>query len=289
MRPDVVVSGQLGMASIAAALYCALRRDAAFVLWLTLSEVSELGRGRFRAFVRRRLLARADAVMVNGESGARYARSLGTPEERIFRIYQAVDNAVFSELRERPRRLGRRLLFVGSIEPRKGLLPFLRHLADWATHHASQSVELVVAGSGESPQTGERNLPTNMSVRFLGDVPYERMPSVYANASMLVFPTLADEWGLVVNEALAAGIPVLGSRYSQAVEELVEEGSTGWTFHPDRADECRAALERALAASDADLDRMRTACRARIAGFDFRSTADRMSEAIGFAASRRRG
>ena len=51
---------------------------------------------------------------------------------------------------------------------------------------------------------------------------------------VLVFPTLADEWGLVVNEALAAGVPVLGSLYSQAVEELVRDGENGWTFRPDR-------------------------------------------------------
>ena len=78
-QPDVVVSGQLGLASVIAALYCLLRRRSALVLWLTLSEVSELGRGWFRRAVRRSLLRCAQAVMVNGESGARYARSLGTP------------------------------------------------------------------------------------------------------------------------------------------------------------------------------------------------------------------
>jgi glycosyltransferase involved in cell wall biosynthesis len=288
MRPDVVVSGQLGFASLLAALYRMLQRETARVLWLTLSEVSELGRGWFRRAIRRWLLSRAEAVMVNGESGARYARSLGTAEEKIFRIYQAVDNDAFSTVRERPRGAGRRLLFVGSTECRKGLAPFLGHLMQWAANHSSQSVELRVAGLGEPPIRDDRDLPVNMIVRWLGSVPYEQMPSIYADASILVFPTLADEWGLVVNEALAAGVPVLGSRYSQAVEELVEEGVTGWSFHPDREDECQAILERALDVSEEDLDRMRSACLQRIAAFTFETTADRMFEAIAFAASRRK-
>jgi len=288
MQPDVVVSSQLGLASLMAAAYCLFHRESALVLWLTLSEVSELGRGWFRGLVRRRLLARAQAVMVNGESGARYARSLGTAKEKIFRIYQAVDNAAFADVRERPQRAGRQLLFVGSIEPRKGLTPFLGHLSHWANNHPSRSVELRVAGSGEGLDEGGRDFPVNLVVREIGETPYARMPSIYADASLLVFPTLADEWGLVVNEAFAAGVPVLGSRYSQAVEELVEDDVTGWTFHPDREDECRDALERALDTSDEELDGMRAACRERIASFTFETTADRMSEAIAFAASQRR-
>ena len=61
---------------------------------------------------------------------------------------------------------------------------------------------------------------------------HERMAEVYAKASLFAFPTLADEWGVVVNEAMAAGLPVLGSIYSQAVEELVEDGVSGWVFRP---------------------------------------------------------
>ena len=66
-RPDVVVSGQLGLASVLAAIYCLLRRDAALVLWLTLSEVSELSRGWVRRRLRGWLLARADAAWRAGE------------------------------------------------------------------------------------------------------------------------------------------------------------------------------------------------------------------------------
>jgi len=287
-RPDFVISGQLGLASASAAIYCALRRSAGLVLWLTLSEVSELGRGWIRTCLRRFLLARADVVMVNGESGARYARSLGASDAKIVRVYQTVDVAAFSRPGNRERQAGQRLLFVGSGEPRKGLQPFLGHLARWARSHRERPVELWVAGAGaECLGPAPPALPENLQVRWIGRVPYEEMPEVYAEAGILAFPTLADEWGLVVNEALAAGVPVLGSRYSQAVLELVEEDRTGWTFRPDHPDECLAALDRALGTPPEELASMRAACRERIAALTFEAVAERMLEAVDSACARR--
>jgi hypothetical protein len=285
-RPEVVVSGQLGLASLLSAIYCLLRRDAALVLWLTLSEVSELSRGWFRRRLRGWLLARADALMVNGESGAGYARGLGAADAKIFRVHQAVDNAAFAAPGERPAEATRRLVFLGSLAPRKGLEPFLAHLGRWAAAHPERSVELRVAGV-ESRQAAAPELPDNLRINWLGDVAYEHVPEVYADAGILAFPTLSDEWGLVVNEAMAAGVPVLGSVYSQAVAELVEDGRTGWTFRPDRADECLGAIERALTAPESELAAMRNACRERIRDFSFEAVSRRMLDAIAFARSQR--
>ena len=89
------------------------------------------------------------------------------------------------------------------------------------------------------------------------------MAAVYAQADAFVFPTCADEWGVVVNEALAAGLPVLGSIHSQAVEELCADGETGWLFDPEDASTVLAALDRALAASGEELAAMGARARAR--------------------------
>jgi glycosyltransferase involved in cell wall biosynthesis len=276
-RPDLVISGQLGAASALAALYRALRPGCRLVLWLTLSEVSEVGRGPIRRALRRWLLGRADAVMVNGESGARYVRGFGVPEQRIHRIQQAVAGKAFAAEPHRQGPAARRLLFVGSPEPRKGLRPFLASLRRWAGANPTRSLELWVAGTAEEfLGTGAPGLPPNLAVRWLGALPYPRMPEIYRETGILAFPTLADEWGLVVNEAMAAGLPVLGSEYSQAVEELVEDGRTGWRFHPDDPDACLGALERALGTPDDVLDEMRAACQERIAGLTLRTMADRM-------------
>ena len=79
----------------------------------------------------------------------------------------------------------------------------------------------------------------------------------------MVFPTLADTWGLVVNEAMAMGLPVLGSIKSQAVMELIEDGVSGWWFDPMSPRDMDRAVDRALQASRETLSRMAERARDR--------------------------
>ena len=67
---------------------------------------------------------------------------------------------------------------------------------------------------------------------MLGHVAQNAIPRVLAAADLLVFPTPHDCWGMVVNEALAAGIPVIGSRYAGACEELLTRDGVGCRFDP---------------------------------------------------------
>ena len=106
--------------------------------------------------------------------------------------------------------------------------------------------------------------PSTLNLRFLGNVHYDALPQLYAEGGVLAFPTLGDEWGVVVNEALAAGLPVLGSRYSQAVEELIVDGVNGWTFRTNHPEEIHAALDRMMTASPGKLEEMRHDGRQRI-------------------------
>jgi glycosyltransferase involved in cell wall biosynthesis len=101
-------------------------------------------------------------------------------------------------------------------------------------------------------------------VEFVGNVNYHDLPVWYGRAGILVFPTLADEWGLVVNEALAAGVPVLGSVHSPAVLELIREGVNGWTFVPESAAAIAESLEGVLDRPATQIREMRNAARESI-------------------------
>lgn len=281
-RPDVVISGELGLRTLQSMLYSKLRAKGRFIIWATLSDHTEQGRGLFRNRLRRWLVPQADAVLVNGESGARYIRRFGVPDEKIFRVNQAVDVRPYLSVEgSRAADQAHRLLYVGRLIELKGLVPFLSTLSQWAKAHPQRSVELWLAGSGPLRTTLEQfPRPKNLSLRFLGEIPYETLPSVYQQAGILVFPTLSDEWGLVVNEAMAAGLPVLGSMYSQAVEELVVNDVHGWTFRTDQEDHMYASLDRALATPLDKLDQMRKAARDRVRSLTPELMAERILRAI---------
>ena len=283
-NPDVVISGELGLRTIQAALFTGSSLRRKLIVWATLSEATEQGRGLIRPIVRRALLTRADAVLVNGESGARYIQRFGVEPAKVFRVPQTTDVAPFLN-RASDRRLSirHRLLYVGRLIELKGLIPFLRRLAAWALKNPERKVEFSLAGDGPMRSAiAEFVCPRNVSLTMLGNVPYDRLPEVYGNAGILVFPTLADEWGLVVVEAMAAGLPVLGSIYSQAVEDLITAGVTGWTFRPDHVNEMDAALNQALGTEGSVLDAMGAKAHERARSMTPARMADQIWDAVKF-------
>jgi glycosyltransferase involved in cell wall biosynthesis len=154
------------------------------------------------------------------------------------------------------------LLYVGQLIERKGLGQFLEVLTKWAAANPDRRVDFVLAGDGPlRSQLEALPKPPNMEISFVGTTQYEDLPRVYENAGIFVLPSLADTWGVVVNEAMAAGLPVLGSVYAQAVSELVKDGENGWVFCADNPSEMYSAIDKALCTPVEQLQRMRLSAR----------------------------
>ena len=199
----------------------------------------------------------------------------------ISTVPYVVDNCAFRDPGIRRRDDTLRLLYTGQLIERKGLNLFLQQLSRWCSVHQEKSVLLSVVGSGEQLDQLERiELPLNLQIDFKGSMGFEQLPSQYHDAELYVYPTLADEWGLVVNEAMIAGLPVLGSRFSQAVEELVVDGVNGWIFTPTDEQDTYNAIERALQTDTKTLEAMSERAVTTVAALTQSAMAKRMSETI---------
>lgn len=279
-HPDVIISGELGVRTTLAMTY-AVVTGSKLVIWATLSERTEAARGLLRRALRRALFPRAHRVLVNGESGRRYVQRFGVPPEKVICVPQSSrlvsQKHLYSFFQGGPGRL----LYVGYLEQLKGLAPFVAVLSRWCEQHVSRRVVLTVVGEGPvRTQLESMHPPANLSVNLIGNVGYEQVAAYYRAADLFVFPTLGDEWGLVVNEALASGLPVVGSVYSQAVEELVRTGENGWTFAPDEPESMSRALDDALSADEPTLTKMREAAKKSVEWLTPEYTAERILEAI---------
>ena len=89
-----------------------------------------------------------------------------------------------------------------------------------------------------------KTLTTGGLVVFAGFRQIEELPAFYAGAGGFVHPALEEPWGLVINEAMASGLPVLSSRNVGAAEELVVDGKTGYLFNPNNIEEMANALSK---------------------------------------------
>lgn len=280
LQPDVVVSEELGARSVLASVY-SRRARCPLILALNMSMHTEHGRGKLQTRFRKWLLGRATAVTANSNSGQAYLRTLGVGEEQLFSFSYATDATEFQSV-ACPREVSiHRWLYCGALSERKAVVPFMQNLADWLTKNPDHSVELTLAGEG--PQRAEiatMTIPANLKLYFVGHQSYEQLAELYNQHAVLVLPTLADEWGMVVNESLAAATPVLGSVYSQAVEELIVEGQNGWRFRPDDQQETQAAIYRCLAMGPEQLSRMQAAARHSVASRTPARAAEQLLEAI---------
>ena len=261
-NPELLISGEFGMRSLQAAVYRTLFRRCRLIIWATLSEHTEKDWGIVRRTLRRFILGCSDAVLVNGQSGARYIATLnsGIP---VITMWQPASIVQFARSPiNRDPASARRLIYSGRLIRLKGVLEAQAMIARWADCHPETTVEMIWAGDGDMRGALERTVvPANFQQVFCGNVDYDELARLYATSGALILPTMLDEWGLVVNEALASGIPVLGSVYSQAVEELVTDGSNGWLFDPLHPASLTRALDLLFTVSPDTLAEMRGCAR----------------------------
>ncbi len=217
--------------------------------------------------MRKFLLKFADIVTYQGSSCKRYLRSLGVPESKLRHLpYVAHPVMLYTGPTHREPSQRRRLLFVGQLTERKAPILFLNVLRKWCLDHPDRHVEISMIGRGPLQSSIESfETPSNLKINTIGSVPPEKLGDHYASHGIMVFPTLADEWGLVVDEALHSGLPILSSIYAQGTLDLVVEGHNGWQFTPDDEQNAYAAIDRVMSTSDDELNRMASKGRTGVA------------------------
>lgn len=295
-RPHVVVSAELGARSLIAAAYAACFR-VPLVLWSYHARVSAEATTFARRGLRRRLLARADAVIGMGVQAREVLRALGVPDARIFDAPNAHDAPGYERARDGLDALAARhalrgalrareriALVVGRLVPVKGILPLL---AAWVRVPESLRAGWTLCFVGNGPlapavRDAARTCPGEIA--HLPALPAGEMPAIHSAADLHIFASLGDSWGLVVNEALACGVPVLCSRLAGCADDLIEPGRNGWLFDPTDTRGAVEALSQALA-SDA-LARMGAHAQDSAKRFGPETMAAGLRRAIDYARSR---
>ena len=288
-NPDVILSVQLGVRTALAALYRLHRPHVKLILWATLSQHTEERRNWMRRCLRLWVIRHVDGAFVNGTQGESYLRLLGY-KGQVATIPYAIDEASFRSESYQPQKGIFRLIYAGRLVPQKGIGDFCSVLRRWCADHPDVVVQLQLAGQGPEKRAIDA-LPTgpNLAISTLGALSQEELALQYHQADLFVFPTLGDEWGVVVNEAMTAGLPVLGSIYSQAVTELIEDGVSGWLFDARDRDSMYGAFDRAFGTNVDQLQAMSLHVKETIANLRPAAVADRAVDAMQRMCSGREG
>ena len=219
-----------------------------------------------------------------GSRQADYLRHYGVPDERIRIAQMTVDVArirefsgAFSEQRKGEARSRYGLpsdhlvfLYVGRLEPHKGIMELLE--AFTALRKRMDPVSLLVVGDGTMRKAVEAAASREPSIRYAGRLSGDAVWEAYNVADVFVLSSRSDAWGLVVNEALAAGLAVIVSERVGCIDDLVRPGETGLVVAAYSPGTLLAAMER-MATEPEARRRMAAEAGRRIAGWTLENEA----------------
>jgi glycosyltransferase involved in cell wall biosynthesis len=282
---DALVVGLAGRLMVPYMFALARGRGIPFVLW---TGTWQHPRTPFHRVTQRwvnRLYRKADAIVVYGDHVRRALTAVdGVDDAKIFTAAQAVDGDAFAAAPDPAR--SRDFLFVGRFEEEKGVRDLVRAFGQ--VPDPGLTLSFVGSGSLEGELTSAAARDPRISI--VGHVPHDRLAPHLARARCLVLPsvttpTFAEPWGLVVNEAMHAGIPVITtSAVGAAAHGLVQPMATGIVV-PERDSVALAAAIATLAADDDQVSSYGRAGRERVSGYTFDAMADAFESAVEWAIS----
>jgi glycosyltransferase involved in cell wall biosynthesis len=226
------------------------------------------------------LLRQFDGFLSPGIRVHEYLRSFGVLEDRIFPVPHGIDNDMFAAAAARFQQPDDRAvarghwdiaadafvpLFVGKLVASKRPLTIVR-----AAARLGAGVTVVIAGTGAlEPDLRKEASRLGVDVRFVGFLNQTELGKAYAVADCLTLPSdFPETWGLVVNEALACGLPAVVSDAVGCAPDLIRNGETGFTFP---LDDVAALAERLGTVRDRKVSGhdWSSACRATVGRFSY--------------------
>jgi glycosyltransferase involved in cell wall biosynthesis len=255
-KPTVLnITGYFDMAQVLLMFYARMR--GVKVVISSESSPGDHERSEWREAIKKFIVGRANAFFCFGKSPADYLESLGVePAKIVVRNAAVVDEEVirkhFDVAKQKLaqgtglQRAYRTFIYVGRLAPEKNLEMLVRAYAQFLTDNSNaEPWKLLLAGEGPSRpalETLVQGLGLIDMVTFTGGFPWHRIPEWLAVSDVLVLPSQSEPWGLVVNEAMICGMPVIVSEKCGCVADLVKAEVNGFTFDPAKQTELEAAM-----------------------------------------------
>ena len=238
IRPEVIVSCGYGVKGMLYALFWGMLWNKPVVL-LSESKEDDFLRTPLSESIKKWIIKKYKSALVGGEAHKRYLKKLGFPDEAIFFGYDVVDNSFFHPSRCRKLRVPidkPYFLSINRFIPKKNLLFLLSSYATYRKKKGVDAWDLILCGDGHLRPGVEKEiieLGIKAFVHLPGFLEQERLLPYFGHAKCFIHASLQEQWGLVVNEAMAAGLPILVSNRCGCFKELVNEGINGFGFDPE--------------------------------------------------------
>ena len=288
-RPEVVVTTGFNPTHLLAFAYARLHR-VRHVAMTDGTAMSEASLSAVHRWIRRFVYRRTDAFVGAGEGSLAMYRQYGVAPASVFKSQLCANNASFASAASvapaAPKPHDVDFIFCGRFVA--GKLPlFAIEVAALAARRLGRRVRLLLVGSGPLDAAMRRAaelVDDRVDAEFAGFAAQADLPGHYARARLMLFPTVGDTWGVVANEACAAGLAVVVSPQAGVAGDLVVDGENGRVLPLDAGRWAAAAAE--MLSDDSTWRRMSQSSLDRVRPYTYAHAAEGLAAAVAYAARR---
>lgn len=255
LKPDAVaINGWYEKSALAALQWCLSNKVPAIVMSESAAEDEK--RVFFKEILKKKIVKLFSAGLVGGTRHINYLVTLGMRRENIRLAYDVIDNDYFTtnadrirgekEMWQRKKGFPENFFLIVSRFIEKKNLPFvINAFSKYVAKAGAQAWHLYIIGDGHlKPDLQKLSAELGLEglIHFEGFKQYDELPVYFGSANALIHASTSEQWGLVVNEAMASGLPVIVSERCGCAPELVHSGKNGYAFNPENMDELVQAM-----------------------------------------------
>ncbi|WP_191237316.1 glycosyltransferase family 4 protein [Cobetia marina] len=230
--------------------------------------------------IRKFVFRYTSAFIAASESGISLYKSYGICKDKIFKSELCIDNYIYNRLSNSINRQYD-VCFSGQIQDRKSPL-FFASVCNEIMNIRGSCTALILGDGPLKDELLTQLEKDNISYHYPGFVQQEKLPSYYSDTKLLLFPTTLDAWGVVVNEAMAAGTPVITTNFSGAANEVVINNHTGYVLDLSVHDWASSAVS--ILDDRKKWMSLSNECKKKISSYNYNSAANGIEHACLFAA-----
>ena len=279
LNPDVIITSPITFFAGALGLRWAKKNKKKHILFDDAKPRAQFKRSLLVRWIRDTLTAQVDALWLpSTEYNGEYP-TLSRSKTLFFYGFNCVDNAFFRS--SLPKEFtSKTVVCIARLVPVKNLD---RLLHAWKIIEANvNDWNLCIIGDGPLYET-LLQLITQLELKHVavkGAVNYPLLPEYLYSAETLILPSLSETWGLVVNEAMAAGLPVLLSDKVNAAETLLKDGVNGYVFNPNEVGDIADAIGRFIKLDTSEKFRMSEQSLQIVGHMDYQNMGDRLLSSL---------
>lgn len=281
-RPDVVITTGFNPTDLLACAWARLH-GARHVAMTDGTFDSELVLSPIHRWVRRRVFARTAAFVGASDGAFRLFVSYGIKPAAMFKSHLCANNELF--FAASPEEKIYDFIFCGRFVDVKNPI-FALEIARDVALTLGRPVSIVFVGSGKLEseiRAFAKNIQLHVKTTFGGFARQEDLPKWYGSARIFLFPTKWEPWGVVANEACAAGVPVLISEVAGSARELIRDGENGFVLPLEKLAWVNAAVR--LLTDPVLYSSMVSRCRETVREYTFENAALGIAQAVQYARS----